>query len=259
MIRCGLWRLQPLGRYTPGMTPSTILFLSLAPAFAAGQHSLEVRVKGSEDTFVHSLRIGEASQANFTGGVRGRGGSTRQMIFNALLAKAPSGEFDVQHQIELSGGRGGAGPILQVQGEVGLSAGAPLTVVECGKWTVSLTVNPGGAKARGRPRDNYRVNAELNAAGARLRCRQVLRNATQGSVADGLVQTGRRFGLVLNSLPSVSATGAASLQYQLAYTPLSAPAGSLQLQNESQLKLGKREVVSKGADHALSLTLERVP
>ena len=230
--------------------PLCAALLAAAPALAAGgaQHTLEARVSFEGKTYRQSLRLAEGSQASFVGPT-----GDKYMILNALLAAADGG-YSLQYQLELSGGRGAQGRSVQLQAEAAVRPGEPLEALDCGPWKVSLALDPGRGPAKpGAAVKNYRLTADVDAAGARQACSLVSAAGSQSSVVDGIKQGDRKFGFILNALFSRDG-GGWRLQYQLEQHPPGA-AGPFSLQNEEPLKLGKKAELA-GEGYRLGLLLE---
>jgi hypothetical protein len=176
-----------------------------------------VRVSDGATSWVQTLKLQEGAQANFMGNVVGDDGqSKREMIVNAVLAagKPPPG---LQYQIEVSGGRGSQLPMVQGQSDILLPPGARLTVLQCGNWTVEMSLDGGSAKAAPGPGSNYRVTGDVIGSKGKVRCRHLVRPGSQANSVDAGTRGGKKFGLILNTVAAASAKGV-GLQYQLEYT-----------------------------------------
>ncbi|OGR80996.1 MAG: hypothetical protein A2X32_08625 [Elusimicrobia bacterium GWC2_64_44] len=240
------------------MTPLPLALALLAAAFAAqpaaaAPHTLEARVSNGRAAYRQTIRLTEGRQASHVGPLNGK-----ELILNALLLGG--GEYALQYQLELSGGRGAQGRSVQVQSEVALKPGEPLTALECGPWTVVLTLDPSKetpAKAGkawstgGLP--NYRLTADLSSADSRQVCRLVSKAGVQSNAVDSIRQGEKKFGYILNSLFSASG-GVFRLQYQVEHNAPSA-ATPFQLQNEEEIALNKKTSFS-GEGYKLDLLLE---
>lgn len=232
----------------------------LAPAAgfcAVGSHTLEARVASGGKVYRQTLKLTEGSQGNFVGPVR-----DKEMILNGLLSRDGEG-LVLQYQLELSGGRGAQGRSIQAQAEVALAPGRPLRALDCGPWSVTLTLDPAKAAApkesaawdpAGLP--NYRLSADLSSDGSGEVCRVVSRADAQSNAVDGILEGGRKFGFILNSLFTPGKDGF-RLQYQVEKN-MAAGARTVQLQNEETLVLNKKTRVP-GEGFKLELLLEGPP
>ena len=124
--------------------------------------------------------------------------------------------------------------------------------------TLGLDAKP-GAKPRsaawtipGLP--NYRLTANMRAAGSKEQCVLIGRAASQSNIMDGLRQRGKKYGYILNTLFAPGDGGKFSLQYQTELG-FSSAAKTVQTQNEVMLTLNKRQAFS-GQDYALDFLLE---
>ncbi|MDD2805547.1 MAG: hypothetical protein PHV33_08335 [Elusimicrobiales bacterium] len=226
--------------------------LAAAPA-AAAPHILEARVTNGRAAYRQTIRLTEGRQASHVGPL-----NDKELILNALLSGG--GEYALQYQLELSGGRGAQGRSIQAQSEVALKPGEPLTALECGPWTVVLTLDPSKAAPAkagkawttgGLP--NYRLSADLSSGSSRQVCRLVSKAGVQANAVDSTRQGEKKYGFIMNSLFSASG-GAFRLQYQLEHSAVSAGA-PFQLQNEETIKLNKKTAFS-GEGYRLELLLE---
>lgn len=232
--------------------------LAALPASAKTRHAVTVEVVGLNDRFVHTFALTDGEKAVFAGPVQGLvRGTVGRMNADVWLFRTPAGDYQIQHAIQLRP-EAGEGPSLTTRGELGISAGAPLTIVDCGPWLVRLAVD--AVKGRGIAAPIYEPNveamAEFRRERFRSRCRQVLRNGTQADVTENSARGGRSFGFAMSALPAVSPTGRAALQYQIKFAWPTASEEGLEASGDSQLQLGRRRVVSSLPDRALSVALD---
>jgi len=236
--------------------------LSVATDASAAAHSLAVRITSGKAVFTQTLKVSEGEQANFVGPATAANGAQRRMIVNVVVGpgSAKSGVFDLQYQVELSGERGSADPSLQAQGSLSLRPGVAVTAVDCGSWTVALSLDGGKVPGAGKAAafddaglGNRRVTADLSRGSARKLCRHVTSPGSQGNLVEGFSRGGRKYGFILNSLLAEQGTGGFTLQYQLEQTPIGL--STLQLQNQETLALG-RPSVTDGKGYRLSLLVE---
>ena len=222
-----------------------LLLLLLPRPAAAAAHTLEVRISHGKTTYAQTVRLSGESQANFSGPVTPKGGGAAgQLLVNAVLAPGsgkPRG-FDLQFQVDLTLGRGGASPMtFQEQGEVAVTPGDAFTAAECGDWKVELALDAPAARPApwgGGAPGNYRLTAELGGAAGKVRCSQVVKPGDQSNLVDGGTRNGKKYGFILNSLLSPSGAGTVAIQYQLERTPLGGRA--FQIQSEENLRLGRK-------------------
>ena len=247
------------------LTSFALLVAGAGSAFAAGQHSVEVRIINKQSEYKQTLRITEGSQANYAGPVNAlNGGSGRQIIFNALLTRdsEASDLLILGYQVELSGGPGSQGRSIQGQSEVAMRPGDRLTAIECGPWTVQLALDAkeaGGKKTgdaawktAGLP--NYRLTANVSAGNSKQQCRLISKAGVQSNVVDSITEGGRKHGFILNSLLAPAKDGPGfSLQYQIEHG-LSG-ASPVQMQNEETLTLNKKTTIS-GQGYKVDFLLE---
>ncbi|HAH05928.1 MAG TPA: hypothetical protein DCM05_05250 [Elusimicrobia bacterium] len=240
-------------------TAFALLLAVLPSAALAASHTVEVRVSNGKTAYAKKFTMVDREQGSHVLPVKGKDGRYQEMIFNGLLAplSRQPGAYELQYQVELSGGRDAEGPSIQSQSDVVLRAGEGLNAVECGSWKIDLLLDGGSFPAKNAP-GNLRVGAELTGDKAKIACRQVVRPGAQANVADSLKRKGKKHGLVFNLLPGPDEKGV-FLQYQLSYTPLSAPKGSFQTHGQETLILGKKSVTKKSG-YQLALTAEgRLP
>lgn len=253
---------------TPAMhimlTSFALLLTGAGSAFAAGQHSVEVRIINKQTAYKQTVSITEGSQANYVGPVNAlNGGDRKQMIFNALLNRETPDLLVLQYQVELSGGPESQGRSVQSQSEVAIRPGDRLTAIECGPWTVKFAMDAKGAegkkardaawKAAGLP--NYRLTANVSAGNSRQQCRLISKSGVQSNVVDSIREGGRKYGFILNSLFTPAKEGPGfSLQYQIEQG-LNGAAGPVQMQNEETLTLNKKTTIS-GEGYRVDFLLE---
>jgi hypothetical protein len=234
--------------------PLAFLFAALAwPSPAAAQHTLEARIARDGSVYRQALRLTEGSQASYLGPA-----GSKQLILTALLTGGGA-EFTLQYKLELSDGRGAQARFVQAQGEVALSPGEPLETLDCGPWKVTLTLDPaakGAAPRKGlalASPQNYRLTADLTAAGTHQVCRLLSTSRAQSNMVTGTRQGDKRFGFILNALFAPEG-GGFNLEYQIEQHPPSA-AVPFELQNEELLSLNKQTSLS-GEGYKLGLLLE---
>ncbi len=234
---------------------AALLLAAAGPATAASPHSLEARISYGSSVYKQVLRLTEGRQANHVGPLNGK-----QVIVNGLLVGGADG-LTLQYQLELTDGPERDGRSIQLQSEAVLRPGVPLAALDCGPWSVTLTLDPVKAAPgkAGKAWDpaglpNYRLTADVSAGGSRQVCKIVSKSGTQSNVVDGLRQGSRKFGFILNSLLTPAGGNGFRLQYQLEKN--SSPAArAFQLQNEEKLTLGKRTSFS-GEGYKLVFLLE---
>jgi len=224
---------------------------------SAGPHTLMVRVSKGPATYVQTLKVSQGLQASFVGPVSGG----KSMVFNALLVGNPARpeQFNLQYQLELSGGRGSLAPSIQSQSALMMRPGVKVAAVECGAWVVDIGLD--AAAPVKRPQDsawdqaglgNYRLTAELSRGGARQRCRFLVAPDNQANVVEGFGGA-KKSGFILNAMPVRGQGTSVALQYQLEHTP--AGSSPLQLQSQENLDLGRKST-TQGAGYKLSLLVE---
>lgn len=241
--------------------PLALAVLSAAVSARAQTHSLDVRISDGKAVYTHAEKLVYGQQANYVGPAAGSLGSRRTMIVNVLLGgtSAEPGWFTLEYQLELSGGRGSPEPMVQAQGTLRMRAGARVTALECGAWTVELGLDAAPAKKKGpaAPFDdgglgNFRVTADLARGRSQLVCRHVIQAGTQGNVVEGFSRGGRKYGFIFNSLLQRDG-GSFVLQYQLEQSPMGLT--TLQVQNTESLTLGRRSS-SEGNGYKLGFLAE---
>ena len=235
-----------------------VLLFCAGNVWAAG-HTVDVRVSNGIAVFSQTEKLSVGQAANFVGPVSGG----KSMIFNTLLDmdSGKPGEFKLQYQLELSGGRGSKSPTIQAQGTLRMRPGLSLIAVDCGSWTVELSLDkPGslGKKKKSAAWDdsglgNYRLTADLSRGSARQLCRVAVSPDSQFNVVDGFTRGQKKYGFIFNAMPVQAMAGVVKLQYQLEYTPVGMT--SLQLQNQEALTLG-RESRIPGQGYKLGLLVE---
>jgi class 3 adenylate cyclase len=231
------------------------------PAPAAA-HSISVRVADGSATFIQTVVVSEGRQGNFVGPIVSPDGrARRQTTFNVQMEpeKSGSGDLDVTYQLDVSGEAPDGTPWIKVQGEVALRPGGGLTTVECGRWTIGLSLDDSGAGRAGEAAggDDYRVTAELTKDGAKTRCREVLKLGAQGNVESGVARADKKPRFTFNhALTPLAGGDSVNIEYQLEYRP-NGPADLVQVQNQETLLLGRpsRSQVSGGQ---LELLAERL-
>ncbi len=231
-----------------------IIVLLLAAAVDAGAkpHSVEVRVSDGKAVYLRTLSVETGKQTDYVGPVSSFGAPGRMLLANVLLNEDKG--FGLQYQVELSGGKGSSDPVIQGQGEVSIRSGKSARVIECGVWTVEVSLdgtgtlgkknkakewNPGGS-------DNYRLTATVRGFNGRV-CRQIGRNRTQGNVVDGSVSGDRKFGFLMNSIVASGAgSGPVNLQYQVEQSLADGSEG-FQLQGENTVIPGVKLPLKSGS------------
>lgn len=218
----------------------------------AADRKVSARVVEHRAEYLHALSVADGAQASFTGNVRDKDGRARGMILNVLLQPAGAA-FAVTYQLEV--GDRGDGTSIQAQGEVLLRPGETLRAVECGKWLVDLGLDgPARASAGAAGQGNVRVTAELKSISTKNVCKHLAKPGSQTNVAEKQAAGSKLYGLVWNAL--VAGGGKKfSLQYQLAFTPTTAPKGSVQLQGEEKLVRG-RKALKKDQGYWLELSVD---
>jgi len=237
------------------------VLLGLGGVASAAGHTMDVRVSNGMAIYAQTVLISDGQQAQFMGPASGG----KSMIFNGMLNadRVVPGQYQIEYQLELSGGQGSQAPFIQFQDSVFLRPRASLVTAECGSWTVELTLDAPGTLGKKRkqapaPWDdgglgNYRVTADVARGVVHQRCRIVAQPGSQSNLIDGFPGNGKINHFIFNTTLSAAQAGSVKLQYQLEYSP--AGMTSLQLLNQETLPLGRKSQ-TPGQGYKVSLLAE---
>ena len=235
--------------------------------WAAG-HTVDVRVSNGMGTYSRTLRITDNNeQIAFQGPV----GSGKTMIFNALMnpVAGKAAQYRLEYQLELSGGQGSQAPVIRLSNQVDLRPAVNIVAVECGAWTVELTLDGLGTLGSGKKKaasaawddaglGNYRITADVTRVGGHERCRSVVAPGSMADVSDRISMSGKSFGLNFQGAATAAQTGTVDLQFELGYAPVGT--SYVQINKKQSLTLGREtKVSSQGATVGLLVEAAAAP
>lgn len=168
----------------------TLLGLTLAvaaAAAAAAPRSLEVKV--SEGARLYSRTVPVVSGVYQHSEGAPRGGADRDLSFDYTM-KPEGGAFRFDFWLQLSVPGGGRG--MSQSGSVVLRPGPRKRVLDCGRWKVDLSLDPGARSAAKVPEPvNHWLSAALSGSFGPSRCRMAVGLAQRNGVREFLTEPPR--------------------------------------------------------------------
>ena len=236
------------------MTALSLLLAGAASCAAAAPPSLAVRVYDGRTPYARVMAVPDGAETSSNGRVSPAGAAALELSAKALAVPDPDhgGATVVQYQVELSGGPGVEGRLLQASGALALRPGSPVKAVQCGAWTLELDLDDGAPRVAlpGFGAADGNLSVTLDLGGGSVVCRQVLKAKSRGAVVDGILSGGKKGGVVMNLAPTPAPEGVL-LDYGFRHDPIGVPGFSLQ--RKASLALGTK--ASLGGYH-LDLLVE---
>jgi hypothetical protein len=238
-------------------------------------HTITIRASDGHKNYEKTLSATEGQPAKFNGPVGGPDTDNRvRLYFSGTLAgdSGRPGEVKLSYVVELSNqgrsqqGHTGRSTTLQGESVINLRPGASIKALECGPYTIELTLDgTGTAEAAWDPATsgNYLLTADFRRGKARQLYRQFVTPGAENHVVLGGISADSRgvnytHQFILNTQAKVSRAGTGfDFEYQF-LNKAAPPAKTLQFQNQLPLALGRNSAV-EGPDYRLDFLLQGEP
>jgi hypothetical protein len=194
-----------------------VLLPACTPVKAAGTRNVALTMVYKGETYSFTQAAEEGRQSTFSGQVRGRNGTARNLIFNSMLSREGSGDYRLQYQAELGAAEDKGRSPVQLQADIVIPPNHGILAAEGADWKVYLKIRAQAVKdTRKRAATDAKVTADASIQGLDLPLRLMISPGTQASYIAELEKDGIPYTYSLSLLSGrPDASGRTTLQYAL--------------------------------------------